>query len=697
MSKPTPWPIFICYRRADGFAAARRLHEMLLGFESTGPESEPILLDAYLDEDMPGVADWQALHGPYLQRARAIVVVCTPGLKLNEGPEDWVHKEIDWWLANRTVAPIVIDALAQGLRYVPDEIKQRWPNIQRLQMVEAGWTGLSARELRAKTDAFRRLIVGAILPSGAAIYVQELENERKRVRDLERALAAAQASTLDARAARRFAESRFVEVRLEAEKRRREGLERELSMLPPPGSHKSSRRVNLEYETAQAGSLLQQLAADAARMRAEGNRDLMSADAAWRQLASADEEGVRAPRSRPDPPAVFSVELLNAGSGESLLIHYGTPDETRIVMVNGGDRFGYKDCVAPRLRQIGESRFAGGPVPVELFIASDQDSQKTEGLLQILQQLAVTPGAGPVELKGIWANIFETAGTGLRPRIIELIESLKVPVNRHFDHMVMRPQKGRVAVTLAGGLEIVVLGPTVRELAELHRMASVKGMREGIAPARLPREQFRELQIQRTPAPLAAPAEADRPEGDFAPNDHAARLAGGRYLDASVSNLASTILLFRFAGKTFLHTGDSRGDLILTGLAATGLLDAEGRAFLDLLHVPHQGSANNVTREFFETVRAGGYLLSGDGAFGNPSIATVASLIAGRGNAPYTMYFVNRDGGVRRRANDAGVQHGKRLDTFFADERAYAPPYRRVFRSNEQGSLIIDLLDPVRY
>jgi len=138
----------------------------------------------------------------------------------------------------------------------------------------------------------------------------------------------------------------------------------------------------------------------------------------------------------------------------------------------------------------------------------------------------------------------------------------------------------------------------------------------------------------------------------------------------SVANLASTILLFRFAGKTFLHTGDSRGDLILDGLAATGLLDPDGRAFVDLLHVPHNGSPRNVTRDFFEKVRADGYLLSGDGAFGNPEISTVASLIASRGDDPYTMYFVNRDGGKSRSARDARIEHGKNLDAFFEEERA---------------------------
>src|SRR3954453_6329438 len=55
------WPIFICYRQADGAVTARRLHEMLDKREVDGPEGKRILLDVYLDETMPAVADWRKL------------------------------------------------------------------------------------------------------------------------------------------------------------------------------------------------------------------------------------------------------------------------------------------------------------------------------------------------------------------------------------------------------------------------------------------------------------------------------------------------------------------------------------------------------------------------------------------------------------------------------------------------------------
>jgi WD40 repeat protein len=182
-------PVFICYRQVDGLVAARRLQELVDKRTVTGPKGEPIQLDVYLDQTMPAVADWRKIHRPYLEKARALIVICTPGSKLIEGPDDWVQTEINWWLAHRGTAPILIDPLGQGIRYVPTAIRDRWPEIQRVRLVEAEWNGLPPAELEQKGNALQRQIIGNILPSGAAIYEEELKAERRRANNLKRALA----------------------------------------------------------------------------------------------------------------------------------------------------------------------------------------------------------------------------------------------------------------------------------------------------------------------------------------------------------------------------------------------------------------------------------------------------------------------------------------------------------------------------
>jgi hypothetical protein len=176
--------------------------------------------------------------------------------------------------------------------------------------------------------------------------------------------------------------------------------------------------------------------------------------------------------------------------------------------------------------------------------------------------------------------------------------------------------------------------------------------------------------------------------------------------DRSIPNLASTVLLFRYRGKTFLHTGDSRADLIVEALQLSGLMDVNGRVHVDLLHLPHLGSNNNLTPEFLERVTADEYLFTGDGTFSAPRIETIAALIAARPCEDYTMYFVNRDSRVtsQRSPGDSSngnaerpLTHGESLDAFFAAEEPYNPRYRRIFRATDQGSVIIDLLDRLTY
>ena len=725
------WPIFICYRRVDGAAVARRLHEMLDKWRTAGPEGSPIELDAYLDETMPGVADWHELHQPYLEKARALVVICTPGAKINEGAGDWVHREIDWWLGHRETAPILVDALKEGVRYVPDQIVDRWPDIQRIAVVEAEWSGLAGAALEEKTTAVRRQVLGAILPSGAAVYAQELEAERRRAQRLRRALAAsmallvatgvaggyaylkrqaavrnertAGASLLDAQAAGLFARSRLIDARRRAEMTRRSDLLARMASLadveaaddggsapaavqPEPGR---GRLGNLGHELAQLEQDLRRLRDSAADLRAQGLELLRRADAAWAALGAGRGTAETLVRSRPEPPHVFSIELINAGPGESILIHYGTPDAIRLVMINGGPGSTYRRFVEPRLRELRDGWFGGRPVPLELFVVGDRDEDKVGGLLRMLQQVAETqdPGRRLIDLRGIWANVFRVEpGRGLRGRLRALIDQLGVPLNEPFDRLVMRPDRGRAVVVLPGELELVVLGPGHERVHELYELSRKEAERQGAAIEDWPEETFARVEVVHEPSPLARPRRGPGPDDRCRPSENARGLAGGAYLDRSVANLASTVLLFRYRGLTFLHTGDSRGDLVLEGLAGAGLLGPDDRAHVDMMSIPHAGSDHNVTVDFFDRVRADGYLFSGDGRHGNPEITTVAALIAARGCDHYRMYFVNRDG-----PDDV---HGAKLDAFFRDEQEYDPNYRRVFRSAEKGSVIIDLLDP---
>jgi hypothetical protein len=164
----TEWSIFLCYRQIDGSDTAQWLHELLNGTEVgiTGvADHEEVTLDVYFDAATPAVSDWHHIHRPALERARAFFVVCTPGLFAKLSADDWVHMEIEWWLRHRKAAPIIVDTTGEGERWVPETIRSRWPNAQRVLVELPVWRTLPEAERKAKQEILRERILGGIKAS----------------------------------------------------------------------------------------------------------------------------------------------------------------------------------------------------------------------------------------------------------------------------------------------------------------------------------------------------------------------------------------------------------------------------------------------------------------------------------------------------------------------------------------------------
>ncbi len=207
------WPVFICYRQSDGKDAANAVYDLLHGQEVTSidpqtGEETAYVLDVYFDQTAPVDKDWTAIHEPYLKRSRAFIIICTPGVKLNEGQGDWVHEELDWWLQNNEAAPILIDALGEDDRYVPEKIAERWPNAQRIALVPEELEKLDSKELAVQQERTRARLIGGITTSGEHYLRRELEEQKERAAELKAALDAQETSS------RRFKRAFVVAVAL---------------------------------------------------------------------------------------------------------------------------------------------------------------------------------------------------------------------------------------------------------------------------------------------------------------------------------------------------------------------------------------------------------------------------------------------------------------------------------------------------
>jgi beta-lactamase superfamily II metal-dependent hydrolase len=159
------------------------------------------------------------------------------------------------------------------------------------------------------------------------------------------------------------------------------------------------------------------------------------------------------------------------------------------------------------------------------------------------------------------------------------------------------------------------------------------------------------------------------------PRDTEGHALAASYVDKSVYNLSSIVVLAEAAGKSMMLTGDAHADCIIEGLELAGRLE-HGTLHVDLLKLPHHGSKNNVNLRFFQTITADHYVISANGRYGHPDISTLQMISEARGQDDFTFYLTNTD---------------PRLEAFFEAERSRGKKYQVIFRDLEKPSIRVDL------
>jgi len=329
-------------------------------------------------------------------------------------------------------------------------------------------------------------------------------------------------------------------------------------------------------------------------------------------------------------------------------------------MIDGGPRGVYNPHLKPRIRKIREAReiATDKPLQVEMIMISHVDDDHIQGILDLTSDLITANlehRAPLVQAFGFWHNSFEdvigqipqqleaslasspvTASVGGAPPSLELdldlddkdedeetivstmkvlasvkqgqqlrsdvLNKLEVPLNAEFDGQLIMAQENGEALDMGNGLTLKVVGPMLLELKRLQEdhQKWLKGLEA---------------------------------EGKTAEDVLAA------YVDKSVPNLSSVVVLAELDGKQILLTGDARGDNVLRGLELVGLVEEGGNLKIDILKVPHHGSSNNLDNDFFERIHADHYVFSGNGEHGNPERESLEMLVNARGDSDYTIHL----------------------------------------------------------
>jgi len=352
---------------------------------------------------------------------------------------------------------------------------------------------------------------------------------------------------------------------------------------------------------------------------------------------------------------LFSLDVRRARKGDCLLLHFGHSDEPRLAMIDGGPKGVYKPQLRPRIDEIRKARGLGTnqPLIVDLLMISHVDDDHIQGILELTDELRTAQmerrpkrvqvydlwhnsfdniiGRTPTELTNAMKDKFGPASLSGNPpddltldaktdmsdeevrsslKVLASIQQgaqlrkdakmLGIELNVEFDGKLIMAQKE--AVEMEGGLSLTVIGPMPAEVKALHAKHQA---------------WLKDLQKK-----------GEKP-GDVL----------SAYVDKSIPNLSSIVVLAETDNKSMLLTGDARGDKILKGLELTGVIDKGGTIHVDLLKVPHHGSSNNLDNDFFERITADYYVFSGDGEHGNPERESLEMLWEARGDDDYTVHL----------------------------------------------------------
>jgi hypothetical protein len=351
---------------------------------------------------------------------------------------------------------------------------------------------------------------------------------------------------------------------------------------------------------------------------------------------------------------IFSLDVIRARKGDCLMVHYGSKDDPHLVMIDGGPKGVYAPHLKPRIEQIRKDRGLNNKesLTVDLLMVSHVDDDHIQGILDLTREMREDNDAQRpqlIQVLDFWHNSFENiinntpdeltdkftshfpAAVGGDPpndmtvdrddedeetitstlKVLASIqqgaqlrhdsELLEFPLNVEFDEKLVLAV-GKNSFDMENGLNFTVVGPMLPELKKLHAKHQ---------------EWLKSLDEKGLTAEDALSA----------------------YVDKSVPNLSSLVVLAEVDGKTMLLTGDARGDKVLEGLELVELVEKGGKLHVDVLKVPHHGSSNNLDKDFFERITADHYVFSGNGEHGNPERESLEMLLAARGDDGYEVHI----------------------------------------------------------
>lgn len=330
---------------------------------------------------------------------------------------------------------------------------------------------------------------------------------------------------------------------------------------------------------------------------------------------------------------MLNLHIVQAEHGDCLILEYGSGSNPEYILIDGGPSGVYETHLKPVLQDIPARQRT-----LQRVVISHIDDDHINGVLELVkdQQARVKRGQRPtVTIKELWHNTFSTivdvdvrdlppdrraavrAVHDLSANAIDLDEPDAAPDGDEEEPKSipqgdeLTGEAGRLKLPINLGFRptrLITVDGAPRPIAEFRPMNMYV-----VGPSR---ENLRRLQTDWLKWLARPKAPGREVEAEEVPEP-----------DDSKFNLSSIMLLAESDGKRILLTGDGLGEDLVQGLEQAGVLAAGETLHVDVLKLPHHGSARNVSAEFFRRVTADRYLISANGRDDNPDLLTLKWLV----------------------------------------------------------------------
>lgn len=375
---------------------------------------------------------------------------------------------------------------------------------------------------------------------------------------------------------------------------------------------------------------------------------------------------------------VFILEALPAQHGDALLLHFGTKQKPALALIDAGPDGVLADAVLPRLAAIHIERKKPKRLFIDLGIVSHIDDDHVNGVEVLTTGLVDNTIAPPIVFERFWHNSFndliddDDAELGTLQTQVNTA-SLNGFIAPNTNAVIASVKQGRQVRLNLEALDVSGNKPFGSLIVAGHKKSPLKlGNLKFTVVAPLV-DQVKKLQ-KKWDADLKKLKKAKEGKAKIA-----------EFLDESVPNLSSIVLLVESGKKTMLLTGDGRGDHTLKGLEETKLVKKGGKLHVNVLKLPHHGSVRNVNQSYFDRITADHYIASANGRDGNPDLPTLKHISAARPDDDFTIHFTHRP----EEFIDQAVI--KKIQAFFAKETKAGRKYKVHFRDAGEPSIRIAL------